>query len=126
MRPWEAGILLVVTVLIVGLALGDEKRPKPTPAEAAAVCHAASDCKGMLPHLCKTCDDGKEHCAHWSCASGRCETEVCPAAPAAAQCHAASDCKGMLPKICKTCDDGKDHCAHWSCAAGACEVEVCP
>jgi hypothetical protein len=42
-------------------------------------CTKASDCRGMLPHLCQKCANGKSDCAHWSCNKGTCEQEICPA-----------------------------------------------
>jgi hypothetical protein len=37
----------------------------------------AGDCKGILPQICEMCPDGKEQCAHFACAGGRCETQIC-------------------------------------------------
>jgi hypothetical protein len=42
-------------------------------------CTKATDCRGMLPHLCQKCSNGKSDCAHWSCNKGTCEQEICPA-----------------------------------------------
>lgn len=35
-------------------------------------CVTAADCKGMLPHLCRTCADGGTECSRWACESGVC------------------------------------------------------
>ena len=45
----------------------------------AKACKAASDCQGILPHICKICADGKQDCAHFACEAGQCVTALCPA-----------------------------------------------
>ena len=40
-------------------------------------CEKASDCRGVLPHLCRQCLDGGTACAHWACASGKCRRQLC-------------------------------------------------
>jgi len=37
------------------------------------------DCSGMaLPDTCMVCMDGMAACAHFVCAMGTCETQICP------------------------------------------------
>jgi hypothetical protein len=45
---------------------------------AAAKCSADKDCRGILPHICRVCSDGKTACAHFVCKAGQCLTEICP------------------------------------------------
>jgi hypothetical protein len=40
-------------------------------------CHADTDCTGALPQFCRTCSDGSQACAHWSCASNSCPIVSC-------------------------------------------------
>jgi hypothetical protein len=41
-------------------------------------CKTAKDCKGMVPHHCVACTNGKEGgCAHWSCVQSKCEIKTC-------------------------------------------------
>jgi hypothetical protein len=116
---------LLLAVIVAACLVARPAAPESPPPNA---CTAATDCKGMLPHLCQQCSDGKTHCAHWACARGQCATEVCPAAPASApapQCTQASECKGMLPHMCRVCPDGKERCAHWACTEGRCQTVTC-
>src|SRR5579871_2620685 len=55
-----------------------------------SACKTAADCKGMLPHICKVCSDGKEACAHFVCTQGQCKTEVC--GPPPSKCTNATNC----------------------------------
>ena len=44
----------------------------------AAPCASASDCRGMLPHLCKQCPTGQDGgCAHWACVDKQCQMAFC-------------------------------------------------
>lgn len=50
------------------------------PARAAEgdSCNKASQCRGLLPHFCKVCSNGKSACAHWACVQHKCEIQSCP------------------------------------------------
>ncbi len=41
-------------------------------------CTSAADCKGVLPGICQVCSDGQSACAHFVCAAGTCEMQICP------------------------------------------------
>jgi hypothetical protein len=61
------------------MVLAAGSAPAETPAKdkgEVKTCKAASDCKGMLPHICKDCG-GKQQCAHFVCVAGQCKTEIC-------------------------------------------------
>ena len=58
--------------------------PKPDAGQGGDSCKVASDCHGVLPHICAACanpGDGGLHpisgCAHWVCKNGQCETSLC-------------------------------------------------
>jgi hypothetical protein len=76
-------------LVLVGacLLLACSHAPQPQGAEAGADsdrCATAADCKGMLPHLCRSCADGGTECARWTCESGVCMVAPsCGASPAA-------------------------------------------
>jgi len=68
--------------LLAVLALcGSCARPEPAPPRPAdpdaQPCSTATDCAGMLPHLCRACGDGGNECAHWDCVSGSCAVMLC-------------------------------------------------
>ncbi len=44
---------------------------------AANGCAADSDCTGLLPQFCRTCSDGSDGCAHWSCLESSCQIATC-------------------------------------------------
>ncbi|HEY1557033.1 MAG TPA: hypothetical protein VGF94_19495 [Kofleriaceae bacterium] len=48
----------------------------PATAEAQS-CDVDSDCSGALPRYCRSCSDGTEDCAHWSCAANSCAIVTC-------------------------------------------------
>jgi len=50
-------------------------KPKKTKSNK---CESDKDCKGILPAMCRKCDDGKNHCAHHVCKDNKCEVETCP------------------------------------------------
>lgn len=60
-------------VVLACLLLGCSHAPQPQAADADAdKCVTAADCKGMLPHLCRTCADGGTECSRFACISGVC------------------------------------------------------
>lgn len=49
-----------------------------TPDQGGAnTCAADTDCSGILPQFCRTCDDGSTSCAHWSCVTNACQIATC-------------------------------------------------
>jgi hypothetical protein len=101
-----------------------EAAPTPPPPPS---CKVASDCKGPLPSLCKTCSDGETGgCAHYDCVANQCEIAYCEPAPAPPSCTKASDCHGILPQICEVCGNGKEECEHFVCVEGQCQEQLCP
>lgn len=46
------------------------------PAQTAS-CSADSDCTGLVPQFCRTCADGSEACAHWTCLDNSCAVVSC-------------------------------------------------
>jgi len=56
-------------------------------------CQQASDCTGILPHLCMQCADGSSQCAHFDCNQGSCQQVTCDdIGGPAAQCTAIVEC----------------------------------
>lgn len=45
---------------------------------ASTQCSTASDCTGVLPHICAMCSDGGVACAHYICVAGECRVAICP------------------------------------------------
>ena len=78
-------------------------------------------CKGLLPHNCQVCSDGKTSCAHWAVVNKKCVIETC----AAPVITSPSQCTGFLPHNCRVCSDGTTVCAHWAVKNGACAIETC-
>jgi hypothetical protein len=126
-----------LTILVTAFTLAFA----PTARAGGQSCKVASDCKGMVPRVCRKCDDGTNQCAHHVCNNGTCEIATCPltaggggsgtgsgtgtGGTSTPECKVASDCKGILSKHCVKCADGKDDCEHWTCNAGACMKEMC-
>jgi hypothetical protein len=69
-------------ILIVG-ALAAASMGTITPLSAQSrsrapqSCTSAKECKGPLAHDCRICPDGIGRCNHWTCANGKCATEIC-------------------------------------------------
>jgi hypothetical protein len=70
----EAGTVADATEYSCGSGLGVECC---LPAQPDTSCTTADDCSGLLPQFCRTCDDGSQSCAHWSCGSSACEIATC-------------------------------------------------
>ena len=66
-------------MLFILLLAACSHAPAPQPDADAQKCAAASDCAGMLPHICRACPDGGSECAHWECISAACATVLCGA-----------------------------------------------
>ncbi|HZX97210.1 MAG TPA: hypothetical protein VFE90_22025 [Myxococcales bacterium] len=68
-----------IALLILTLCLACSHAPEAQPTDPdAEKCATATDCKGMLPHLCRVCADGGSECAHWACISRTCTAVTCP------------------------------------------------
>jgi len=65
-------VVLSAALMALGATIG-------TPAYAAERCHAASECHGFLPQLCKRCPNGRDGCAHWACVRHKCVIAYCSA-----------------------------------------------
>ena len=62
-------------MLVAACLLACSHAPQAQAADADAdsdKCVTAADCKGMLPHLCRSCADGGTECSHFACVSGVC------------------------------------------------------
>jgi len=69
--------LIAMSVLVSSAAWAMAMGPSSQPT-APQSCEKASDCKGILSHLCKKCPDG-EHggCIHWKCEANQCVRATC-------------------------------------------------
>jgi hypothetical protein len=63
------GILAALLLLACSHAPQQQAADSPSDSDT---CVTAADCKGMLPHLCRTCADGGAECSRWACESGLC------------------------------------------------------
>ncbi len=119
---------LAVTLMMIGCGQPGDPSDETNLELTGASCKAASDCKGPLPQLCKTCSNGETGgCAHYDCVSNKCAIAYCePAAPAPGTCKKASDCHGILPQLCKICGNGTEECEHFVCVSGQCQEQLCP
>jgi hypothetical protein len=51
--------------------------PQPTGDTAEEI--TVAKCKGVLPHICEVCADGKSECAHWTVKNKKCAVAICSA-----------------------------------------------
>jgi hypothetical protein len=60
---------ILAALLLLACSHAPQQQAADSPSDT---CVTAADCKGMLPHLCRTCADGGTECSRWACESGVC------------------------------------------------------
>lgn len=70
--------VLATMTLAACAATTDPASEDPATGEATSDISVAK-CKGVLPHVCEVCGDGKSACAHWAVKNKKCAIEICAA-----------------------------------------------
>jgi hypothetical protein len=63
--------------LVACAASTDAAEQDPQSTEDTSQDLSASSCRGILPHTCEVCSNGKTACAHWVMKNKKCTVQVC-------------------------------------------------